>query len=209
MSLINECPLPVALVSIPETDCPVIFGQIAKIAFQKIQSVPSFTKVTIAQKATWTPLLTAIDDTKVILSPMISNLVLPKSELLSEGGNDNTTINGIRNVRGLGTVNPTGMILNIADTTKAALQKLFPFSKAPSAGATLLWAYFITTDGRVIFKNAGEGFPVYNVAISDPGSEGFNKDNDFNFSMDLEGGWSDGFDVVKTDFKPLTFKNPV
>lgn len=212
MSLINSCPLPAALGSVPETSCPVIFGQISKIAIQRIQAVPSFTLLTAILKATWTPHLAAVDDEKIVLTPMISNLVLPASELLSEGGNDNTTVNGIRNVRGLGSLTVTGQILNISEATKAALQALFAESKSPTPGATNLWGYFLTTDGKVIGKKEGAnlaGIPLYNLALTDPGSEGFNKDNVFNFSFDLEGGWSDGFEVLKTtDIKPLTFKNP-
>ena len=209
MSLIINCPLPDAIPNGVETDCPEIFGQISKIAFQKIQSAPSFTKTTVGLKATWTPLLTAVGDTKVVLSPLISNFVIPASALLSEGGNDNTTINGIRNVRGLGTVTATGILKNITALTKKAIQDLFPFTKAPAPGITLLWAYFITTDGKVICKSNGEGFPVYNLALTDPKLEGFNKDNDFDLSLDMEGGWSDDFMTVHTDFKPMTFKNPV
>lgn len=211
MSLINSCPLPNALGAVPETNCPVIFGQIAKIAIQRIQAVPSFTLVNALLKATWTPLLAAADDEKIVLTPMVNNVVLPQSELLTEGGNDNTTINGIRNVRGLGAVTVTGQILNITEATKAALQALFGESKSPTPGATNLWGYFLTTDGKVIGKKEGlnlAGIPIYNLALTDPGSEGYNKDNVFNFSFDMEGGWSDGFEVLKTDFKPLTFKNP-
>lgn len=206
--LSNVCPLPSSLVSIPETDCPISFDQIAKIGFQKIQSAASFTKTTIALKATWTPLLAADDDTKIVLSPLVLNLVIPASELISEGGNDNTTINGIKNVKGLGSVSPTGQILNISSATKVAIQKLFPFTKAPCPGSTLLWAYFITSDGRVIFRNTGEGFPIYNLTLSDPGSEGYRQDNKHNLAFDLAGGWSDGMDIVSSDINVITFKNP-
>ena len=208
MSLIINCPLPAVIPDGIETDCPEIFGQICKIAFQKIQPIPSFTKITIGLKATWTPLLAASADTKIVLSPLISNFVIPASALLSEGGNDNTTINGIRNVRGLGTVTATGILKNISALTKKAIQGLFPFTKAPAPGITLLWAYYITTDGKVICKSDGSGFPVYNLALTDPKLEGFNKDNDFDLSLDMEGNWSDDFSTVVTDFKPMTFKNP-
>jgi hypothetical protein len=212
MSLINACPLPAALVSVPETTCAVRFDQISKIAFQKIQTTPSFTTTTILVKATWTPLLAASDDTKLVLSPLLNNLVIPASELNAEGGNDNTTIGGVRNVKGLNGVTPTAKILNISDATKQAIQGLFEFSKSPAPGATMLWAYFLTTDGHVIFKKNGtncEGIEVYNVCLGDPGSEGFNKDNEHNFSFDLLPGWSDGVEMLKlTDFKALTLKNP-
>jgi hypothetical protein len=210
--LSSECPLPSALVSVPETSCPVSFGQISKVILQQIQDTASVTATTALLKATWTPFLAATDSTKCVLSPLINSFVIPASELISEGGNDNTTINGIRNVKTLGSVTITGQILNITSATKKAMQSLFPFSKSPCPGSTLLWAYFLTSDNKLIGKLNGtnlEGFPVYNVALSDPGSEGFGKDNIHNFSMDMEGGWSDGMTILElTDIKTLTFKNP-
>lgn len=203
-----NCPLPSALTSVPESECGTTFGQISKIGIQKIQASPSFSDSTIALKATWTPLLAASAGTKIVLTPMISNFIIPQSDVKAEGGGDNTTVNGIRNVIQLNTVTASGKLLNINEDTKAALQALFPFSKAPMAGATLLWAYFITTAGNVIYKKGGEGFPIYNLIVTDPAAEGFGKDNSFGFSFDLEGGWSDNFAMVASDFKPLTFKNP-
>ena len=124
MSLVTQCPLSAAVTSVPETSCPVAFDQISKIAFQQIQSTPSFTTTTVLLKATWTPLLAASDATKVVLTPMLSNLVIPVSEVATEGGGDNTTINGIRNVLGLNSVTVTATLANISDATKQALQGL-------------------------------------------------------------------------------------
>lgn len=212
MSLTSSCPLPAALVSVPESSCPFRLDQIAKVAFQQIQSSGYMTETTVLLKATWTALLAAIDATKVVLSPPINNLVIPVSQLASEGGNDNTTLGGVRNVKGLQMITITGQLLNISDATKKALQELFDFSRSPAPGITQLWAYFLTTDGRVIYKKNTTnvlGFEVYNVTVSDIGSEGFNKDNVCDFSMDLLGGWSDGIAYLQlTDFKAMTIKNP-
>lgn len=209
MSLLNSCPLASALTAVPESACPIRFDQIAKIAFQQIQTTGYMTTTTVLLKATWTALLAASDATKVVLSPPVNNLVIPPSEpIVDEGGG----LGGVRNVKTLGPVTVTGQILNISNATKVALQALFAFSKAPAPGVTKLWAYFLTTDGKVIFiadTTNVKGFEVYNVVVTDPGSEGFAKDNVFNFSFDMLGGWSDGVSqLALTDFKAMTITNP-
>jgi len=82
---------------------------------------------------------------------------------------------------------------------------------APQPGETGLGAYFITRYKNIIFNKNGsnaEPFPVYNVVLSDVGSEGLNKDNTHSLSFDLEGGWSADFDQLAiTAFNPLTIKN--
>jgi hypothetical protein len=212
MSLTQTCPLPAALTAIPESACPFRFDQISKIAFQQIQTSGFMTTTTVLLKATWTALLAAVDATKIVLSPPINNLILPPTEVNSEGGNDNTTIGGVRNIKGLNMVTVTGQLLNISVATKLAVQALFDFSKAPAPGVTKLWAFFFTTDGRVIYRKETLnvlGIEVYNVTVTDPGSEGLNANNVHNFSFDLLGGWADNIDYLTlTDFKAMTIQNP-
>ena len=207
MALNINCPLPAALAAIPESTCPEIFGQIQKIAFQIIQTTPSFTSTTIGLKATWTAAIAESDATKIVVSPFIMNLIVPETSLASEGGNDNTTINGIRNVRGLQTATATGNIVNVSAATRAGLQALFAYSKAPMPGLTQLWAYPILHDGRVLSYADLSGIQIYNVALTDPKLEGFNKDNVYPFSFDLLGGWSDGLVANTTNFKPYQLVN--
>jgi hypothetical protein len=212
MSLTISCPLPAVLTAVPESACPFRFDQISKIAFQQIQTAGFMTTTTILLKATWTALLAAVDATKIVLSPPINNCIIPPSELNAEGGNDNTTIGGVRKINGLNMVQVTGQLLNISDATKLAMQALFDFTKAPAPGVTKLWAYFFTTDGKVIFKKStlnALGIEIYNLYVTDPGSEGYNKDNICNFGFEMLGGWSDGIEILTlTDFKAMTIQNP-
>lgn len=206
--LTANCPLASALTAVPETTCPVDFGQIAKIAFQKRQTTSSFTTTTIKLLATWTPLLAASDASKVVISPLLSNLIVPKTEILKEGGNDNTTYKGMPKVNGLAPAEVTALLQSISDATKQALQALFPFSQI-MPGYTELWAYFLTSDNKVISKSDGSGIDVFSVAVSDLGSEGFAKKNEADLKFFLEGGWSDGVVLTAmTDIKTLFLKNP-
>src|SRR5574343_64346 len=175
MSTLFSCPPPATLTSIPSQACPVRMDQIVRLAFQRKQATASFTETSILLQATWTPLLTATDATKVVLSPLIPGMVIPPSEILENGGNDNSTINGIPELRGIGFAKVTAQLQSERADIRAALRKLAAES-ALTPGFTNLWAYFINKDGQVIGAKNGtnvEGFPVYNVAVGDPGTEGF------------------------------------
>jgi len=212
MSLTTECPVAAVIPNVPETTCPIRIDQIAKIIFQRRQTTPSFTATTILLKATLTPLLSAVDATKCVLSPPLTNPVIPNPELDVVGGGDNSTIGGIRNVRGQKSVTMTATLNNISSATKIAMQNLMDYSKYPMAGATDLWAYFLTTDGRIFgIKNGSniEGIPVYNVATGSLGSEGYGADNVHNFSLDLARDWDDNLEIYKlTDYTWASVTNP-
>lgn len=198
------CPPSAALTTIPAQLCPENWGQIQRLAFQRKQAVPSFTATTIKAIATWTPLLTATDATKVVITPFIAGIVIPTGEILKEGGNDNTTINGIPRLTGLGHVAVTAKPQSLSAAVRAALQTLASES-AVSPGFTNLWVYYINQYNQIIANDDGSGFDAYNVMIGDTGSEGLNKLNENNFSFDLAPGWSKAATIYTPtgSFKPL------
>jgi hypothetical protein len=124
MNPLFTCPPPTALATIPTQACPERFDQIVRFFFQRKQSTASFTTTTIKTSATWTPLLAATDSTKVIGSPQIPNVVIPAGEIAKEGGNDNTTINGIPRLLGLNHVGVTANLLDANSAVRAALRGL-------------------------------------------------------------------------------------
>jgi hypothetical protein len=201
-----SCPPPTVLADIPDQTCPERFDQIVKIVFQRTQTAPSFTTASILLQATWTPLLSAVDDTKAVISPLIPNVVIPVGEVLKEGGNDNTTINGIPKLAGRSFAAVTAQLQDAEKDVRAAMRALAAES-ALIPGYTNLWAYFINRFGQVIgVENGGnvEGIPVYNLYVGDVGTEGLNKANIANLSFDLAPGWSDNVAIyTPTAFNPL------
>lgn len=205
------CPAPTAIASIPATDCPVRWDQIQKILLRRINGREALSTTNILLSATITPLLTETDDTKLIVSPFISNLVIPTTEALKEGGNDNTTINGVPILRGLGFAAATGQIKNISAATAAAIRAITP-ETAVQPGQTDIEVMFVNKDGKVIAQNPSStlvtGFPIYNLVLTDVGSEGFGKDNVHNLSFDLAPGWSEKHAMyTPTDYNALTISN--
>jgi hypothetical protein len=206
MGALFTCPPSAALTSVPTQACPERFDQIVRFMIQRKQSTPSFTPTSILLQATWTPLMSAVAGTKVIGTPLIPNVVIPAGEVLKEGGNDNTTINGIPKLAGLPFVPVTAQLQDANKDVRAALNKLASES-AVFPGFTNLWAYLVNRFGQVIGSLEGSnvaGFPIYNFIVGDVGTEGLNKSNIANVSFDLAPGWSDAAVIyTPTDFNPL------
>jgi hypothetical protein len=205
-----NCPLPAELTDIPSFDCGVRFDQIVKMAFQREgNSFPSLSgSGGITVQASWTPLLAASDDTKIVVSNYFAGLVIPGSEGQFEGGNDNTTISGVRLYKGENGVTVTGVMRNLPSDVRAAL-RAYSQESLSSIGATNLTAYFFTRPGleKIIALKVGttyKGIPIYNFRIASPDSQGFNADNIINFSFDLLPDWDENVEVLSPAFNPLS-----
>lgn len=212
MNDLFTCPNPTALAAAPNPSCPVRFDQIQKMGIRRISGAAALTTTTVLVAATITPLLAAADNTKLLITPWLANFIIPNSEPLKEGGNDNTTINGIPKLNGLGFVNVTFQMKNVEAATAQAMRALASESANSVAGTTNLEGFFFPKDGRIVVDNPSStnvvGFKLYNFIVSDVGTEGLNKDNNFNCSFDLEPMWSKTFKVLTpTDWNPLSVAN--
>jgi hypothetical protein len=205
-----NCPLPAELEDIPDFDCGIRFDQIVKMAFQREgNSFPTLAGTGgITLEASWTPLLTAADDTKVVVTNYFAGLVIPASEGQFEGGNDNTTIAGIRLYKGENGVTATGTFRNLPSDVRAAL-RTYSQESLSSIGATNLTAYFFTRPGleKIVAKKVGltyKGIPIYNFRIASIDTQGFNADNIINFTFDLLPDWDEDVELLTPAFNPLT-----
>jgi len=98
MGLNCSCPVGAALSDVATSACPSEMGQIQKVVFQRIYSSSGtknkFVKASADPKvkASWTPLIAAVDGTKVVTSPYLDGFVV-------EPGAENTygSGNSIRN----------------------------------------------------------------------------------------------------------------
>lgn len=205
------CPPPAAIANIPTFACPIRWEQIQKILFRRITGAAALTTSTALLSATITPLLSETDETKIVVSPFLSNVIIPPNEVLKEGGNDNTTLNGVPQFRGLGFSGGTAQLRNAPATVAAAIGAITS-ETAVQPGQTNIEAIFVNKDGKIIGKNPSStvftGFPIYNFVITDVSTEGFGKDNLYNISFDLAPGWSDKHTMLTpTDYNALTIAN--
>lgn len=208
-----SCPAPAYLGSIPIGTCPIRWDQVQKIIFRRIDGRADLTKANIILSATMTPLLTATNDTKILISPFMGNVIIPQSEVLTEGGNDNTTLNGIPQLRGLGFVNCTAQIYNANSDTVDTMRLITP-ETAIQPGVTDVEAILVNKDGKLIVReqvgsgSRVEGFPIYNFTVSDVGSQGFAQNNINNVSWSFAPGWSEGHRLLTpTNYTALTLSN--
>lgn len=126
-----QCPSPTALPDIPCVKCPERFGQIQKIAFQRLRADDGtkngFPKSggtdTITDLANWQSAMTAADSTKIVVSPYIYS---PTQETGAPrtfgGGNDG--LGGTEEIIGREPSQFTGSFRNLPQSVVSALKKM-------------------------------------------------------------------------------------
>lgn len=213
--MILNCPLGPSLTAIPQPSCAFKLDQIVRLAFQRRQpdSSPPFASLADIQTLSkWTTLMNASDSTKIIISPLFAGMVIPSSEAQTTGGNDNSTINGVPDYNGEGSVTVTGQFKNLPPITKRALDLLSQESLSSATGNSNLTVDFFNRDGYVFAENpyvSGNpstkyrGVPIFNFRVSSLGSEGFNAPNIHTFSFSMNATWADYLVSIKPNFDPL------
>lgn len=206
--MLFNCPAPAALAAIPATTCAVKWDQIQKMALGRKSATARFDAVTnlITAQATWTALLAEVDDQKIVITPYFSGFSIPSNEVIAQGGNDNTTINGVREVQGLGMVTVSLMFKNISAATAEALRAIGSETMI-QPGETNIEAYFFNNHNQIIHDGGADGtgllgFDIYNLVVPDLGAEGLNTNNSYAVTFDLAPAWSRYFKVVDADFNP-------
>lgn len=141
MSLICQCPAAAAIATIPNVTCPENFGQIQKVAFQRLRKADgtrnSFTTTAaITLKASWTALLSADDGSKVVVSPYINAPADSGGDArMTSGGNDD--LGGIAEVLGGNPVQFDGSLRSIPQSVIKAMKALQCEANAGNLGVFL------------------------------------------------------------------------
>lgn len=128
MSLICQCPAAAAISTIPNVTCPENFGQIQKVAFQRLRKADgtknSFTSAAaITALASWTALLAATDGSKIVVSPYINAPADSGGDARrSSGGNDD--LGGIAQVLGGNPVQFDGSLRSVPQSVIKTMKEL-------------------------------------------------------------------------------------
>lgn len=205
-----DCPLPSEIPTISAVTCGENIGQIQKMIFQRRGY--SFTGLnTIDLQASWDTLLSAVDDTKVTATPFrfLDSVVIPQNEAITEGGNDNTTVNGAIRVLGTGNVTVTGMLTSVPAKQVAEIRSILGCE-------TDIVVYFVNQYNQIIgvdnsAAQDGSSITGFRIArnsgfVSDAGNEGLNTLDkamlQFNFEKQ---NWRDSiiFTTPEATFDPL------
>lgn len=214
MSLVCQCPAASALTTIPNVACSENFGQIQKVAFQRLRKADgtrnSFTNsASILLKASWTALLAAADGSKVVVSPYINAPADSGGDArMSSGGNDD--LGGIAEVLGGNPVQFDGQLRSIPQSVIKVMKEL-----QCEANAGNLGVFLFDENGNIqcVAETTGTNpvvttyypIPIRALFIGSLIHGNFDAKDSNAISWQYPDNYSDDLEIVKpTDFNPLT-----
>lgn len=195
---------------IPVSNCPESFGQIQKVAFQRLYKSTgeknSFkTDAGIEKKASWTPLLSADDDTKIVISPYIQAPTAEAGAARTFGGG-NETLGGVEEIVGREPTPFTGVMRKLPQKIIKALKQLQCESWGDNLGV-----YLFDENGAIgaiqDAKTATTHYPIpiRSLFIGDKTLGGYEAPDSNNIQWVFLPNWSDDLAIiVPGDFNPLT-----
>lgn len=208
--MICKCPAGTALPDIPVSNCPESFGQIQKVAFQRLYKSTgeknSFkTDAGIEKKASWTPLLSADDDTKIVISPYIQAPTAEAGAARTFGGG-NETLGGVEEIVGREPTPFTGVMRKLPQKIIKALKELQCESRCDNLGV-----YLFDENGAIgaiqDAKTATTHYPIpiRSLFIGDKTLGGYEAPDSNNIQWAFLPNWSDDLAIIfPEDFNPLT-----
>lgn len=204
--MICTCPAATALKTITAVSCPENFGQLQKIAFQRMSASGvknSFTSATpIGTLASWTALKSANDSTKIVISPFINAPAFEAGAARTYGGG-NDTLGGKVEILGAEPTTFNGVLRKMPAPTVRDLKALMC---EPDLGA-----FFFFENGSIAAIQDPNTLttyypiPIQSVFVGDKAIGGLESPDQNVISFSLAEGWSDHLAVaVPSDFNPLT-----
>lgn len=199
-----------ALPTIPQPSGIERFGQVQKIVFQRrVKDDATLNTFDVAtedpkEKATWTPLLAAADDTKVTPSPFLSEPENEPGEARTYGGG-NATLNGIEIILGK---EPSPFTCKVLETTQNVANELQKLMREEGNLAVFL----INEHGQIGMLSDGTEtpdnyypIPIHSFFISDKVLGGFEEPDMNEMQFMFAPNWSHRFVVItpEDDFYPL------
>lgn len=203
--MICSCTTGGALPSVPNASCPMDFGQIQKIVFQRIFSAGTTknqftTSAAIATLASWTTNFAATDGKKMVITPYVEAPTSDGGDAITYGGG-NDTLGGVTKVIGR---NPINMTFALRQCTQDIIKALKGLMCEANLGV-----YLVNGDGQVLaMKGEASGdyfpIPITNLFVGDLKLNGLDTPDENALSFSFKPNWSDDVDVVSPDFNPLT-----
>ena len=207
--MLCTCPAATALTTIPAVTCAESFGQIQKVAFQRLTASGAKNKfdslASILLKASWSALLTANDSTKIVVSPYIQAPTAEAGEARTFGGG-NETLGGVEEVIGRNPTPFSGVLRKIPQSTIKIMKELQCESYSDNLGV-----YLFDENGAIGAIQDGATpttyypIPIRSLFIGDKTLGGLEAPDSNSISWSFLPNWSDNLAIVMpTDFNPLT-----
>lgn len=209
MSLICQCPAVTTLTTIPAVQCGENFGQIQKVAFQRLTQADGIrnsftTTASILLKASWTAKLAATDGTKIVVSPFIEAPTSePGAARTYGGGND--TLGGVETILGAEPTTFSAVLRRMPQNVIKIMKELMCEANSGNLGV-----YLFNQAGQIealqdpTTESTYYPIPIRSLFISDKGHGGLEEPDINNISWSFADGYSDDLKIVTpTDFNPL------
>lgn len=200
-----NCPAPTSLTEIIAEVCGVDLKQIQRLAFQRVGDsfdTGATTPTDILSLSAWQSKMTATDDTKIVVTPIIgADPTIEAGEPITTGGGDNSTLNGVEEVEGVNPSSFSCMFKSLSSKVEKALKALICERN--------LVVYLFLQGGRMAVVQITvdakyEGFPIQSIFVSDRNNAGFGTRDTVSLSFELSAGWSDDLVILKPNFNPIT-----
>jgi hypothetical protein len=210
--MLFKCPPGTYLGGIVPTTCPIKWDQTQKLVFGRKYTNRFANAGAFVSQVTWQNLLNAMDDSRLVITPYVSSLVIPPTTVLTKGGNDNTTIDGVPEVNGVGFATVKFQLKNISAETAQEL-RLLGTETMIQPGVSNIVAYFLQTSDAVVWDKTAtgdkyNGFEIFNLVVTDLGNEGLNTNTMYDVQFDMKGGWSQWWGYQVMPFNPRDLSNP-
>lgn len=184
------CPVGTYLTSITALTCPTSLGQVQKLIFQRTVSTAGAI-ADLPTRTTWTTLQSAVNDTKIVITPYISAFTTEVGAA-REFGTGNEVRNGIPIIFGS---NPTKVTLRLYEPNATVVSNI----KALECETISVYlinelgyiAHSLSSDGTL-----GQGFAIQSFRVSDRMLGGFDGPDYVEISFSLASNWSEDFTIL-------------
>ena len=204
-----QCPASEALTTIPAQGCAESFGQIQKVAFQRLINAGvknSFTTTDdIKLLASWTAKMAAANSTKIVISPYIQAPTVEAGAARTFGGG-NETLGGIEQIIGREPTPFTGVIRAVSQSIIKKIKELQCEAIADNLGV-----YLFDENGNICAlqdQTTATTFypiPIRALFVGDKTFGGLEAPDSNAIQWSFLPNYSDDLAIVKpTDFNPLT-----
>lgn len=215
--MICECPAAAAIPTIPVANCVESFGQIQKVAFQRLVKEngtknafdsAADPKKDIKALASWTGFISAKDSTKIAISPYIQAPTAEGGAPRTYGGG-NDTLGGVEEIIGREVTPFIGVIRKSPQNIIKALKELQCESWADNLGVFLFdenGAIGAIKDTAVATKFYP--IPIRALFIGDKTLGGLEAPDSNAIQWSFLPNWSDDLVIIAPGFNPLTDLKP-
>lgn len=208
MALTCACPAATALTTIPAVTCAENFGQIQKVAFQRLYTSGTKNSFNTSSKitalASWTAAMALSTSGKIVVSPYIQAPTSEAGAARTFGGG-NETLGGVEEVIGAEPTTFSAVLRGVPQSTIKIIKELMCEAKAGNLGV-----YLFDENGKIeAIKGSGADdwfpIPIRALFVSDKTHGGLEAPDSNNISWSFTPNWSDDLAIATpADFNPLT-----